>query len=136
MLVLLLRVGDRRYGLAAHDVVEVVPCVPLRPAPGAPLWVAGLLPHRDGCAPVIDLTQLLTGAAAAPLLSTRLVLLRRGDGGLIALRAEGVTGLTRVDAAAADGAIALEDGGSAQLVGWTDLVPAALHASLTAVAPP
>jgi len=129
MLVLLLRVGTRRVALDARDVVEVVPGVPLRPAPGAPAAIAGLLDHRDGVAPVVDLTLLLTGVAAAPLLSTRLVLVRREDGGLIALRAEGATAVSRVDAApAADGTLALDDGGSAELVRWTELVPAALRA--------
>ncbi|MEO8602271.1 MAG: chemotaxis protein CheW [bacterium] len=129
MLVLLLRAGDRRYALDARQVVEVVPWVPLRPAPGAPEWIAGLLAHRDGVAPVIDLSRLLTGIAAAPLLSTRLIVLRRDpgdDGGLIALLAEGATEMTRldVDAVGADGRSDI------QLVAWTDLLPAALHASL------
>ena len=135
MLVLLLRVGARHYGLDARHVVEVVPCVPLQPAPGAPDWIAGVLQHRDGAAPVVDLSRLHTGAPAAALLSTRLVLLRRDaahGGGLIALLAEGATQIARLDDAtrAADATIALPDGGRAQLVDWTDLVPTALHDSL------
>jgi len=77
MLVLLLRIGDRRFGLDARDVVEVVPAVPLLPVAQAPDWIAGLLRHRDGVAPVVDLARLVRGTPATPRLSTRIVLLRR-----------------------------------------------------------
>ncbi|MDX2169832.1 MAG: chemotaxis protein CheW [Deltaproteobacteria bacterium] len=129
MLVLLLRVGDRRYALDARDVVEVVPGVPLAPAPGAPEWIAGQLQHRDGVAPVIDLPRLHTGTPAAALLSTRLVLVRRDDGGLVALRVESATAVARVATPPRPGApLALEDGETVELVRWTDLLPARAHA--------
>ncbi len=132
MLVLLLRVGDRRYALDAREVIEVVPGVPLAPAPGAPPWIAGLLHHRNGVAPVIDVPLLLIGAPAAALLSTRLVLLRRDDapGELVALRVEGATAVARLATPPSDACIALDDGETAQLVRWSELVPAALHPEL------
>src|SRR5262245_50040920 len=77
MLVLLLRVGDQRFGLDTADVVEVVPWVPLLPVPRAPAWIAGVLRHRDGLAPVVDLTKLIAGTPAPRRLSTRIVLLQR-----------------------------------------------------------
>lgn len=146
MLVLLLRIGDQRFGLDAGDVLAVVPCVPLLPVPGAPEWIAGLLHHRDGIAPVVDLVRLVGGRPAAALLSTRIVILRcdDGSGGLIGLRAEGVTETVRVEESRlrasgvrAPGApwlgpIALDAGGPLQLVRWTDLVPAALRAAILA----
>jgi chemotaxis-related protein WspB len=145
MLVLLLRIGEQRFGLDARDVLEVVPNVALLPVPGAPDWIAGLLHHRDGVAPVVDLARLVGGRPAAARLSTRIVLLCRGVGdGSIGLRAEGVTETVRVDEARlraaglrAPGApwlgpIALDAGGPLQLVRWTDLVPAELRAALLA----
>ena len=146
MLVLLLHIGERRFGLDARDVLEVVPSVALLPVPAAPQWIAGLLHHRDGVAPVVDLARLVDGRPAAAKLSTRIVVLRRdGDGGgLVGLLAEGVTetlriaedrlraaGLTAPDAAWL-GPIALDAGGPLQLVRWTDLVPADLRAAVLA----
>lgn len=143
MLVLLLRIGERRFGLDARDVVEVVPYVPLLPVPQAPVWIAGLLRHRDEVVPVVDLVQLVGGAAASPVLSTRIVILQRGESasdGLIGLLAEGVTETIRLDAARLRqaglrgapwlGPVALDDGGTLQLVRWTDLVPADLRAAV------
>jgi len=145
MLVVLMRIGDQRFGLDARDVLEIVPGVPLLPVPGAPQWIAGVLHHRDGLAPVVDLAQLIRGAPAARLLSTRIVVLRRAaeDGGApIGLLAEAITETVRIDDArlraaglrAPDapwlGPIALDEGGPMQLVRWTDLVPAALRAAV------
>ena len=150
MLVLLLRIGDQRFGLDARDVLEVVPCVPLLPVPGAPDWIAGLLRHRDGIVPVVDLARLACGVASARALSTRIVVLRRGpDGGAerIGLLAEGVTETRRIDEdrlraaglRAPDapwlGPMALDAGGPLQLVRWTDLVPADLRAAVLDGAP-
>src|SRR5262249_21826322 len=145
MLVVLLRIGDQRFGLDARDVLEVVPRVPLLPVPGAPQWIAGLLRHRDGIAPVVDLARLAGGGPAAPALSTRIIVLRRGAGDeqqRIGLLAEGVTELLRLDDARLHaagvqapgapwlGPIALDAGGPVQLVRWTDLVPAPPPAAL------
>jgi chemotaxis-related protein WspB len=146
MLVLLLRIGDQRFALDAGDVLEVVPCVPLVAVPGAPPWIAGLLHHRGGVAPVVDLVRLAGGRPAAALLSTRIVIQRRDDGGggVIGLLAEGVTETVRIDETrlraaglrAPDapwlGPIALDAGGPLQLVRWTDLVPADLRAAVLA----
>jgi chemotaxis-related protein WspB len=145
MLVLLLRLGDQRFGLDARDVLEIVPGVPLLPVPGAPAWIAGLLHHRDGVAPVVDLSRLVRGTPASARLSSRIVLLRRDAGAgaaLVGLLAEGVTETARIDPArlraaglhAPDapwlGPIALDLDGPVQLVRWTDLVPAPLRAAV------
>jgi chemotaxis-related protein WspB len=137
MLVLLLRVGTRRYALDARAVVEVVPGVPLAPAPNAPPGVVGVLLHRDGAAPVIDLPLLCDGTPAAALLSTRLILLQRDDapGALVALRVECATAVARIAAApAADQPLQLDDGELVPLVHWTDLVPAAVRSALPGAA--
>jgi chemotaxis-related protein WspB len=163
MLVLLLRVGDQRFGLDARDVVEVVPAVPLLPATHAPAWIAGLLRHRDGIAPVVDLSRLVRGEPAPARLSTRIVLLYRqresdpagaaGPTGLgddaaadrIGLLAEGVTEILRLDderqrdaglrATPWLGPMALDVDGPVQLVRWTDLVPPSLRAAVLEGAP-
>lgn len=73
MLVLPFRIGAAWYGVDAREVVEVIPHVPLRPCPGAPPYVAGVLNYRGSVVPVLDL-GLRTGAPpCAPRLSTRIL---------------------------------------------------------------
>jgi len=89
---LVLDVQGQRYGLDVSAVVEVVPTVRLRPLPGTPPSVAGLCRYRGSLVPVLDLSQMLTGAPAAQRYSTRIVIVTyRGPGGsdhLLGLLAE------------------------------------------------
>lgn len=70
--VLHLRVGEQRYALPSAQVVEVVPAVALRPVPGTPASVAGLLAYRGQVVPVVDLPRLFGRGAAPERLSTRI----------------------------------------------------------------
>ena len=89
------KAGGDWYAIAAQAVTAVVPAAPLRACPGAPDWVAGLLPYQGGAVPVADLTRRLTGTASRSRLSTRILLVahpRPGGGSvLFGLMAEGVT---------------------------------------------
>ncbi|MDE4536681.1 purine-binding chemotaxis protein CheW [Pseudomonas sp. ITEM 17296] len=74
------RIADQRFALDVHEVIEVLPRRPLKPIAQAPSWVAGILAHRGALLPVVDLSALSFGQAAAQRTSTRLVLVRyRGD---------------------------------------------------------
>ncbi|MDB6442887.1 MULTISPECIES: chemotaxis protein CheW [Pseudomonas] len=74
MLFLQFRIGNERYALAATDVVEVLPRMPLKPIARAPSWVAGVFAWRGTVVPVIDLCSLTFGQPAEIRTSTRLVL--------------------------------------------------------------
>ncbi len=96
MLFLLFQIGEVRYALETAAVLEIVPCVALRPVPHAPPGVAGLLDYHDSPVPVLDLCALTTGQPARPRFSTRLILVRmpasvdpsgRGVAGLLTERA-------------------------------------------------
>lgn len=76
MLFLLFQLGQDRYALKAELVVEVLPLVALKALPGAPRGVAGLVDYRGAAVPVIDLTALALGVAAAARVSTRLLIVR------------------------------------------------------------
>ncbi len=89
MLVLLVHIADQLYCIRAADVVEVVPRVPLQPAPHAPAEVAGLLHYRSQVIPVLDLRTLLAGEASCAFLSTRIVII--GEPKRIGLVAERLT---------------------------------------------
>lgn len=73
-LFLVFYIGAERYALQAIDVVEVLPRLPLKPIPHAPLWVDGVFAHRGRMVPVIDVSAMTFGVAALARTSTRLVL--------------------------------------------------------------
>jgi chemotaxis-related protein WspB len=77
MQVLLFEVARQRYGLDVSQIIEVVPAVRLRPIPGVPPYVAGIMQYRGALAPVLDVSRLLCGTPAAPRFSTRLVMVRQ-----------------------------------------------------------
>jgi chemotaxis-related protein WspB len=74
MLMLVFRLGADRYALDANEIVEVLPRVPLKTVPGAPLWVAGLFNYRGRTVPVIDLASLALGRPSSHHMSTRTIL--------------------------------------------------------------
>lgn len=80
-LFLLFRSGAAGYGLEAREVVEVLPLRRLQPIAQAPAWVAGIFSHRGKLVPVLDLSLLLSGQAAATRTSTRIVLVHFCRGG-------------------------------------------------------
>ncbi len=88
MLLLLFQAGDERYGIPAGPVVEVLPVPHLRSVAMAPEWVAGTFTYRGTAVPVIDVSALLTGAPARPLMSTRIAVVRYQAGRLLGLMAE------------------------------------------------
>jgi chemotaxis-related protein WspB len=61
MLFILFQIGQDRYALAAHSIIEVLPLMNLKRVPCAPAGVAGL-------------NEMMLGKPAAPRLSTRIIL--------------------------------------------------------------
>jgi chemotaxis-related protein WspB len=101
MVFLLFQLGEDRFALDAAGIVEVLPLVALTPVPLAPPGVAGLFDLRGTAVPAIDLSALMLGRPARPLLSTRIVLVRYPDGAagdhLLGLIAERATGTLRAE---------------------------------------
>ena len=73
MLLLMFRMLENWYAVAADRVVEVVPRVELRAVPHAPGPLAGLFRYRGRVVPVVDLGLLMGGPACRPRLSTRII---------------------------------------------------------------
>ena len=97
-LFLVFYIGNERYALAATDVVEVLPRLPLKPIAHAPSWVAGVFAHRDRMIPVIDISAMTFGTEAVARTSTRLVLVNyRGQ--LLGLLLEQASDTLRCDPA-------------------------------------
>lgn len=76
VLFLLFRLGKDRYALEAARIEQVLPLLEAKELPGAPPGVAGLISYHGAPVPLIDLTRLATGRAAAELMSTRIILIR------------------------------------------------------------
>ena len=97
-LFLVFYIGDERYALAATDVVEVLPRLPLKPIAQAPAWVAGVFAYRDRMIPVIDISAMTFGTEAVARTSTRLVMVNyRGQ--LLGLLLEQASNTLRCDPA-------------------------------------
>ena len=73
MLLLIFQAGGQTYGLDTRNVIEVAAYPVCTPLPHAPAYVAGLATWRGRTVPVIDLSALIDGTPARPLLSTRLL---------------------------------------------------------------
>ncbi len=80
MLHLLFRLGQEHYALPALEIEAVVPMPDLQPLPLAPPQVAGLLRYQGQFVPVIDIGVMQLGQPARHVISTRLILVRRGQG--------------------------------------------------------
>ena len=74
MLLLLFKIGEEHFAMAANQVREVVPCVALTRIPSAPEFAAGLMNYRTTLVPVVDLCRLATGKPSALKMSTRIIL--------------------------------------------------------------
>jgi chemotaxis-related protein WspB len=100
MVVLTFEIGQERLALDVRRVREVVPRVRLRPAAGAPAWLAGLFVYRGQVLPVIDLHRLAGAGECPPHLSSRIIVVpHRHDGEerLVGLLAAAVAEVRAID---------------------------------------
>ncbi len=79
MLFVIFQIGDQGYALAAEQVVEILPMLPLRAVRGAPTGMAGSFAYRGNFIPAIDLCALELGRSAADRMSTRIIVTRMHD---------------------------------------------------------
>ncbi|WP_233237772.1 chemotaxis protein CheW [Bordetella sp. LUAb4] len=73
-------IGADTYVMDTHEIVQVLPLGRYKQMPGMPAWVAGLAMYHGRTLPVIDVTALATGTAAARLTSTRVVVVNSASG--------------------------------------------------------
>lgn len=88
-------IGEQRFALDVHEVIEVLPRRALKPIAQAPAWVAGILAHRGALVPVVDLSALSFATPAPLRTSTRLVLVRYRVGQQLGLILEQATDTLR-----------------------------------------
>jgi chemotaxis-related protein WspB len=88
VLFIVFQLGQDRYALDARQLVEILPLVQVKRLPQAPAGVAGMLDYRGVALPVIDLTAMALGHAAAERISTRILIAELASGRRLALIAE------------------------------------------------
>jgi chemotaxis-related protein WspB len=76
MLFLMFRLGGDRYVLDVEQVEEVLPLLQPTLLPGAPPGVVGAIRYRGSAVPLIDLSVVALGRPSAPVISTRVILVR------------------------------------------------------------
>jgi purine-binding chemotaxis protein CheW len=118
--VLVFELADRRYGLPAADVRELVRAVAVRPLPGAPPAVEGVINVRGRVVPVLDVRARLRLPAKPLEPSDHLIIARAGER-LVALRVDRATDLVRVDAGDVEEVRDLVPG--LESVGWVARLP-------------
>ena len=74
--VMVVVIGEERYGIGLADVAEVLPPVTITPLPGAPPELAGVINVHGEIRPVLDLPRLLGAASVSRGGPVRVVLLR------------------------------------------------------------
>jgi purine-binding chemotaxis protein CheW len=87
--VMVLRLGNERYGIGLPDVAEVLPPVQITPVPGVAAVFAGVINAHGEIRPVISLRRLL-GIEALPGSDPARVVLLRKDGREMGLEIDGV----------------------------------------------
>jgi chemotaxis-related protein WspB len=109
MKVLVFHIGRERYALPLTAVLQVLPVARLKPLPGAPHCVSGLLDLHGAPVPVIDLSRLAGSIPDAVRFDTRILLvdvMAAGRLRRLGLKAEHVAGVASIDAELRDGGVA------------------------------
>ena len=139
---LVIRLGTDRYAIEAAHVVEIVSFVRLKAMPGAPAGVAGVMNYRDEAVPVVDLNLIAVGIPTPARLTTRIVITRYADAGLLGLLVPEATETVRANSddfadagVATDGApylgrVMTTEGGVIQQVTVSALLTAELRDAL------
>jgi purine-binding chemotaxis protein CheW len=76
--VIVLGIGEERYGIDMPDVAEILPPIRITPVPGAAAVFAGVINVHGEIRPVIDLRQLLGMGTVGDGHPARVILLRSG----------------------------------------------------------
>jgi len=108
MKVLVFHIGRERYALPLTAVLRVLPVARLKPLPGAPHYVPGLLDLHGEPVPVVDLSRLAGTPPSAVRYDTRILLVDVPAAGRVrrlGLKAERVAGIAGIDAELRDGGV-------------------------------
>jgi chemotaxis signal transduction protein len=94
--VIVLKVGNERYGVDLADVAEVLPPLHATPVPGAPAVFSGVINIHGEILPVMDLRRFLSLDAIEDGSIARVILLCK-DGRKMGLQIESVEQIRRIE---------------------------------------
>lgn len=94
--VIVLKVGNERYGIDLADVAEVLPPLRATPVPGAPAVFSGVINIHGEILPVMDLRRFLSLDAIEDGSIARIILLSK-DGRKMGLQIERVEQIRRIE---------------------------------------
>lgn len=97
MRLLLFTIDDRRFGIGAANVSEIVRAVAITPLPGAPTVIEGVIDVRGEIVPVFDLRRRF-GLPARDIATTDQFVLTRSGRRTAALHVDRASDLVDVDA--------------------------------------
>lgn len=103
------RIDDINFGLPSQLVVEVVRAVAIRPLPGAPFVVHGLIDYRGTVIPVYDVARRFKGEAQ-PLRASDIMIIAQAGPRQVALLVHGVHALVTPDSPVSAPPVALPPG--------------------------
>jgi chemotaxis signal transduction protein len=78
---LLFQASSRLYAIPASEIDVVLPVPKLSESPMGPDWLLGCIRYRGDEIPVVDMAKLSGANPTAPLISTRLIVVREREGG-------------------------------------------------------
>ena len=130
MKVLVFHIGRERYALPLTAVLRVLPVARLKPLPGAPHYVPGLLDLHGEPVPVVDLSRLAGTPPSAVRYDTRILLVDLEAAGRLrrlGLKAERVAGIADIGADLRDGGVAAAPWLGSVAAGSADETAGMLH---------
>ncbi len=92
--------------IESRSIIEILPPVSCRPAPGAPDWIRGLFAYRGALIPLVNTARLLGAVPAPDRQANRIIVIRATAAGtpidwLVGLWVENVMEIERIEFAAA-----------------------------------
>ena len=107
-LALIWRSAGLLMAIESRAVIEVLPPLSSRAAPGTPEWVRGLFVYRGGLIPLIDAARLLGAEPAPDRLANRVIVVRVRSAGVrmewpVGLWVESVMEIERIEFGGAGG---------------------------------
>jgi len=97
MLLLGFNIGDDKYVIDTHHIIEVTTLVRLKSLPGTVTGVAGLLNYHGTSVPVIDISELCAKPVQQTSLTTRIIIVNYLNNNILGVKAENVTETIRIN---------------------------------------
>lgn len=100
MLVVTFQIGEHRIAMDIRQIVQVIPCIPVRPVAFSATWQTGVIIFRGNVIPIVDLALVFGVESCPSRLSTRIILVETdhlGRSMIVGLLAAQVSDVTSME---------------------------------------